>query len=113
MSTVHANTTRDAFSRLETMVMMAGMDLPVKVIREQISHALNVVVHQARLRDGTRHITQISEIAALDLALVDFPPHDPRGDYLVLLQTQGTTLAETRDLNALSSASDAAVVRAR
>jgi pilus assembly protein CpaF len=66
LSTVHANTPRDALSRVETMVMMAGMELPVRVIREQISHAIQVVVHQARLRDGTRHVTQISEIVGMD-----------------------------------------------
>lgn len=66
LSTVHANNPRDALSRVETMVMMAGMDLPVKVIREQISHALNLIVHQARLRDGTRHIMNISELVGID-----------------------------------------------
>jgi pilus assembly protein CpaF len=66
LSTVHANTPRDALSRIETMVLMAGMDLPVRVIREQVISALDLVVHQARLRDGTRHVTQISEIVGLD-----------------------------------------------
>ena len=62
LSTVHANTPRDALSRIETMVLMAGMDLPVRVIREQITSAINLVVQQARMRDGSRHIVQISEI---------------------------------------------------
>ena len=62
LSTVHANTPRDALSRIETMVLMAGMDLPVRVIREQVVSAIQLVVQQARLRDGSRHITQISEI---------------------------------------------------
>ena len=66
LSTVHANTPRDALSRIETMVMMAGMDLPVQVIREQVISAMDLIVHQSRLRDGTRHITQISEIVGLD-----------------------------------------------
>jgi pilus assembly protein CpaF len=66
LSTVHANTPRDALSRIETMVLMAGMDLPVRVIREQLAAAINVVVQQARLRDGSRHITQISEITGLE-----------------------------------------------
>lgn len=70
LSTVHANSPRDALSRVETMVMMAGMDLPVRVIREQISSAINVVVHQARLRDGTRHVTQISELVGIDAETV-------------------------------------------
>ena len=62
LSTVHANTPRDALSRIETMVLMAGMDLPVRVIREQVASALNLVVQIARLRDGSRHVTHISEI---------------------------------------------------
>ncbi|MEI6362404.1 MAG: CpaF family protein [Actinomycetes bacterium] len=66
LSTVHANTPRDALSRVETMVLMAGMELPVRVIREQVSNAIQLVVQQARLRDGTRHVTQISEIVGMD-----------------------------------------------
>jgi pilus assembly protein CpaF len=66
LSTVHANTPRDALSRIETMVLMAGMDLPVRVIREQVVSAIHLVVQQARLRDGSRHITQISEITGLE-----------------------------------------------
>jgi pilus assembly protein CpaF len=62
LSTVHANTPRDALSRIETMVLMAGMELPVRVVREQIASALNLVVQIARLRDGSRHVTHISEI---------------------------------------------------
>jgi pilus assembly protein CpaF len=62
LSTVHANSPRDALSRVETMVLMAGMDLPVRVIREQVSSAIQLVVQQSRMRDGSRHITQISEI---------------------------------------------------
>ena len=62
LSTVHANTPRDALSRIETMVLMAGMELPVRVIREQIASAMNLVIQISRLRDGSRHITQISEI---------------------------------------------------
>jgi len=66
LSTVHANTPRDALSRIETMVLMAGMDLPVRVIREQVVSAINLVVQQARMRDGSRHVTQISEITGLE-----------------------------------------------
>ena len=62
LSTVHANSPRDALSRVETMVLMASMDLPVRVIREQITSALDLLVHQERMRDGSRHITRISEI---------------------------------------------------
>lgn len=66
MSTVHANSPRDALSRVETMVLMANMDLPIRVIREQIASAMDLVIHQARLRDGSRHVTQISEIVGRD-----------------------------------------------
>jgi pilus assembly protein CpaF len=66
LSTVHANTPRDALSRIETMVLMAGMDLPVRVIREQVVSAINLVVQQARMRDGSRHITQVAEITGLE-----------------------------------------------
>lgn len=66
LTTVHANSPRDALSRIETMVMMADLDLPVRVIREQLAGALHLLVHQARLRDGSRHVTSISEITGLD-----------------------------------------------
>jgi len=66
ISTLHANSPRDALSRLETMVLMAGMDLPVRAIREQISSAVDLVVHQARLKDGSRRVTHISEIEGME-----------------------------------------------
>jgi pilus assembly protein CpaF len=66
ITTVHANSTRDALSRIETMVLMAGMELPVRVIREQIVQAIDVVVQQSRLRDGSRHITAISEVLGME-----------------------------------------------
>ncbi|MGH2757183.1 MAG: CpaF family protein [Actinomycetota bacterium] len=66
ISTLHANSPRDALSRLETMVLMAGVDLPVRAIREQIAAAIDVVIHQSRLRDGTRRLTHISEIEGME-----------------------------------------------
>ncbi|MGI8830393.1 MAG: CpaF family protein, partial [Candidatus Limnocylindria bacterium] len=66
MSTGHANTPRDMLSRLETMVLMAGMDLPLKAIREQISSAVDLIVHQNRLKDGTRKITNITEVQGME-----------------------------------------------
>lgn len=66
MTTLHANSPRDALARLETMVMMAGMDLPVRAIREQIASAIDVVIHQERMRDGTRKVTNITEIAGME-----------------------------------------------
>src|SRR5215218_9238676 len=62
LSTVHANSPRDAVSRLETMVLMAGMDLPLRAIREQVSSAVDVVVQLTRLRDGTRRVTHVTEV---------------------------------------------------
>ena len=66
LSTVHANSPRDAMSRLETLVLMAGMDLPLRVVREQISSAVNLIVQMARLRDGTRRVTAISEVHGME-----------------------------------------------
>ena len=66
MTTLHANTPRDAISRIETMVLMAGMDLPVRAIREQIAAAVNVIVQQSRLKDGSRKITNITEVQGME-----------------------------------------------
>jgi len=66
MSTGHANTPRDMLSRLETMVLMAGMDLPLKAIREQIASAVDLIVHQNRLKDGSRKIVNITEVQGME-----------------------------------------------
>jgi pilus assembly protein CpaF len=66
MTTVHANTPRDALARLETMVAMAGLSLPDKAVRQQMSSAINVVVQIARLTDGTRKVVNISEITGME-----------------------------------------------
>ena len=66
LTTAHANTPRDALSRLETMVMMAGFDLPVRAIREQIASAVDVVIQTARMRDGTRKVTSITEVVGME-----------------------------------------------
>lgn len=66
ISTLHANTPRDALSRLETMVLMAGMDLPVRAIREQVASAVDLIIQQTRLKDGTRRITAITEIVGME-----------------------------------------------
>ena len=66
LTTLHANTPRDAISRLETMTLMAGMDLPIKVIREQIASAIDVIVQQSRMRDGSRKVTSICEVAGME-----------------------------------------------
>lgn len=66
LTTAHANTPRDMLSRLEVMVLMAGMDLPTQAIREQIASAINIVVQQTRFPDGSRKITHISEITGME-----------------------------------------------
>jgi pilus assembly protein CpaF len=66
ISTIHANTPRDALSRIETMVLMAGLDLPSRAIREQISSALNVIVQVSRMGDGTRKIVNVSEVTGME-----------------------------------------------
>lgn len=66
MTTLHANSPRDMLSRLETMVLMAGMDLPHRAIREQIASAVDLVIHQDRMRDGTRKITSVSEVQGME-----------------------------------------------
>ena len=66
LGTVHANTPRDAISRLETMVLMAGMDLPARAIREQVASALDLIVHISRLRDGSRRVTHVTEVVGME-----------------------------------------------
>lgn len=66
LSTIHANSTRDAMSRLATMVLMAGMELPEKAIREQMVSAINVLIHLSRLSDGSRKVVKISEITGME-----------------------------------------------
>lgn len=66
ITTVHANSPRDSLSRLETMVLMAGVDLPVRAIREQVSSAVDLIIQQAHLKDGTRRIVQITEVVGME-----------------------------------------------
>jgi pilus assembly protein CpaF len=66
MTTIHSNSPRDTLRRIETMVLMAGMELPLKAIREQVASALDLVVHMERLRDGTRRIVQVSEVQGME-----------------------------------------------
>jgi pilus assembly protein CpaF len=66
LTTIHANSQRDALSRIETMVLMAGFDLPVRAIREQIASALDLVVHTARMRDGSRKVVGVSEVVGME-----------------------------------------------
>jgi pilus assembly protein CpaF len=98
LSTVHANSPRDVLSRLETMVLMSGMDLPVRAIREQIASAVDLIVHQARFRDGSRRITHITEVLGLegetitmqDVFLFDYSKgRDEKGRFLGKLKPTG------------------------
>jgi pilus assembly protein CpaF len=66
ITTVHANNPREALNRVETMVLMAGMDLPVRAIRSQVSEGIQLIIHISRLMDGTRKITSITEIQGLE-----------------------------------------------
>jgi pilus assembly protein CpaF len=77
LTTLHSNSTRDTLARLETMVLMAEMDLPQRAIREQIASAIDLIVHQTRLKDGTRRITQITEVEGME------------GDVITLLDVFG------------------------
>jgi pilus assembly protein CpaF len=66
MTTLHSNSPRDTLSRLETMTLMAGMELPVRAIREQVASAIDLVVHQERMRDGSRRVTNITEVNGME-----------------------------------------------
>ena len=70
LTTLHANSPRDALSRLETMVLMSGMELPVRAIREQVSSAVDIIVQQSRLSDGTRRVTHISEVLGMEVDII-------------------------------------------
>ncbi|SDP56246.1 CpaF family protein [Selenomonas ruminantium] len=66
LTTAHANSPRDVLSRLETMTLMAGMELPVRAVRTQISSAINIIIHQSRIMDGSRKITHITEVQGME-----------------------------------------------
>jgi pilus assembly protein CpaF len=66
LTTIHSNSPRDTLRRVETMVLMAGMELPLKAIREQVASAIDLVVHMERMRDGTRKVTQVSEVQGME-----------------------------------------------
>ena len=98
ITTVHSNSPRDALSRVETMMLMAGMDLGIRAIREQIASALNLLVHQTRMKDGVRRITHVTEIVGMegdiislqDLALFDYSAGmDEDGKFRGQLQPTG------------------------
>jgi Flp pilus assembly CpaF family ATPase len=96
LTTAHANTPRDALSRLETMVMMAGFDLPVRAIREQIASAVDLIIQTSRMRDGSRKIISISEIVGMEgevvtmQEIIRFAQHGVDADNLVSGEFQYT-----------------------
>ena len=84
LTTIHANSPRDSISRIETMVMMSGSELPSKAIRDQVSSAINIIVQQARLRDGSRKVTSISEIVGMEgdvVRMQDIFVYDTDGEF--------------------------------
>ncbi|WP_344767579.1 CpaF family protein [Aeromicrobium panaciterrae] len=98
LTTLHANSPRDALSRIETMVLMAGVELPTRAIREQVASAIDLIVHQARLRDGSRRITHITEVTHMegeivtlqDIFLFDYHAGvDEHGRFLGSLKSTG------------------------
>ncbi len=110
ITTVHANTSRDSLSRLETMVLMAGVDLPVRAIREQVAGAVDLIIQQARLKDGTRRIVQITEVVGMegdiitlqDLFAFDYAAgRDENGRFLGELRSTGIRPKFTADLHDL------------
>jgi pilus assembly protein CpaF len=110
LTTVHANNPRDSIARLETMTLMAGLDLPVRAIREQIASAVDVIVHQSRLRDGTRRVTQVTEVLGMEGEVVSMQDlfvfdhragHDEQGRHRGVLRWTGL---RPRLLDALADA---------
>jgi pilus assembly protein CpaF len=94
LTTLHANTPRDAISRLETMCLMAGIDLPIKVVREQAASAVDLIVQQTRLRDGSRKVTQITELAGMEgdtIVLTDIFKFEQTG-----VSTEGKVIGEMK-----------------
>jgi pilus assembly protein CpaF len=101
LCTLHANTPRDALARAETMVLMAGYDLPVRAIRQQVSSALDLIVHLARVRDGTRRVTAIAEVMRMESDVITlqeiftFKQQQITGDGKVIGRLMATGLRPT------------------
>jgi pilus assembly protein CpaF len=107
LTTIHSNSPRDTLSRLETMVLMAGFDLPIRAIREQVASAVDLIVHVARLKDGTRRLTHITEVEGMegdiitlqDLFLFDYGMGvDEEGSYKGRLKATGIRPTFSEDL---------------
>lgn len=110
LTTIHANSPRDSLSRLETMVLMGGVDLPVRAIREQVAGAVDLIIQQSRLKDGTRRIVQITEVVGMesdvvtlqDLFTFDYSAgRDEKGRFVGRLVPTGIRPKLTQDLSDL------------
>jgi pilus assembly protein CpaF len=108
LTTIHSNSPRDTLARIETMVLMAGMDLPIRAIREQVASAIDLVVHVHRLRDGTRRVTHVTEVVGMegdiitlqDIMLFDYGMGvDESGKYLGRLKATGIRPAFSEHLD--------------
>jgi pilus assembly protein CpaF len=94
LTTVHSNSPRDALSRIETLVLMAGMELPLKIVRQQISSAIDLIVQQSRLRDGSRKVTAITEVAGMEsdtIVLTDIFRYEQKG-----IDSEGKLIGELK-----------------
>lgn len=117
LTTVHANSPRDAMSRLETMVLMAGMDLPIRAIREQIGSAIQVVIHLSRFQDGSRRVSKMTEVCGMEgdrIVLQDLFEFkqtglDPQGKVLGNLVPTGNVPTFIQDIQARGLELDPAV----
>ena len=107
ITTIHANSPRDSLSRLETMVLMAGVDLPVRAIREQVAGAVDLIIQQARMKDGSRRIVAITEVVGMEIDVItlqdlytfDYSPgRDERGRFRGHLISTGLRPTFTQDL---------------
>ena len=101
LTTVHANAPRDALARIETMVLMAGYDLPVRAIRQQVASALDLIIHLERLEDGTRRVTAVTEVQRMESDVITlqevfaFKIEQVRPDRTVIGSLQPTGLRPT------------------
>ena len=108
LTTLHANTPRDSCSRMETMAMMAGMDMPLKVIREQVASAVDLIVQQTRLEDGQRKVSYVTEVQGMegdiivlqDIFVLDIKGKTPEGKMITELRPTGTRPRFTSRLEA-------------
>jgi pilus assembly protein CpaF len=94
LTTIHANSPRDALSRLETLSLMSGLDLPLKVIREQIASAVDLIIQQTRMKDGSRKVTHVTEVAGMEgdvIVMTDIFKFEQTG-----LEEDGTILGKLK-----------------